>query len=128
MPESAYRVRSLASYTTWYVRTLIFEVRSLPHRIRLLSQKTNEGTLPLDLGAAFETAPNGETVPCKATLAHTQYIEFLLARYPWASHADVLMALDGWDKGSQQFVRTDTNNMDAVRAQFNQYPLALQQR
>lgn len=60
----------------------------------------------------YEEAPSGEIVPCKATLARTQYIEFLLARYPWASDADVLLALDGWDKGITQTPRSsDIVNM-----------------
>src|ERR1700722_5755603 len=90
---------SLASYALWYVRTLLSEVRSLPHRIRMLSRKTTQN-FPMDLGPLFEKTPSGEMVPCKATIARTQYIEFLLARYPWASDGDVLLALDGWDKGT----------------------------
>ena len=53
---------------------------------------------PIDLGPLYEESPSGELVPCKATIARTQYVEFLLARYPWASDADILLALDGWDK------------------------------
>ena len=107
------RAQSLASYSAWYVRTLVSEVRSLPHRIRILSQKKND---PIDLGPMYEELPSGETLPCKATIARTQYVEFLLARYPWASEADILLALDGWDKGTECFLRTrDTDNMDHVR-------------
>ena len=57
---------------------------------------------------------------------HTQYIEFLLARYPWVSAADALLALDGWDKGTE-YIRgnADTGNMNAEESKRNQYPLAL---
>jgi hypothetical protein len=80
----------------------------------------------VDLGPLFEKSPTGEIVPCKATIARTQYIEFLLARFPWASGGDVLMALDGWDKGSESVNRNvGTSHMDAEESRRNQYPLAL---
>lgn len=84
----------------WYGRTLVSEVRSFAHRIRILSRRRRHRD-PIDLGPMFEESPTGELVPCKATLARTQYIEFLLARFPWASDADVLLALDGWDKATR---------------------------
>ena len=122
MLSAASGLRRLVSGSVWYVRTLVSEVRSLPHRIRMLSQKKND---PIDLGPIYEELPSGETLPCKATIARTQYVEFLLARYPWASEADILLALDGWDKGTECFLRTrDTDNMDALAAK-EQYHLAL---
>ena len=122
MPSISGRVHSLASYTLLYARTLVSEVRSLPHRIRLLSRKNY---YPIDLGPLYETDQGGETLPCKATIARTQYIEFLLARYPWVTDAEVLLALDGWDRGTECFLRTqDTSSMDASAAR-DQYPLAL---
>ena len=129
MPSVAIHTRSLASYSVWYVRTLLSEVRSLHHRIRVLSQKTNCQKFPVDFGPMFEKDQSGQTVPCKATIARTQYIEFLLARYPWASGADVLLALDGWDKGTQYVLHTsDTSNMDELEARRDQYPLALSEQ
>src|SRR6266446_7997393 len=123
MPSTANRVRSrLSAWIPGYVRILVSEVRSFPHRIRMLFQKTNR---PLDLGPLYEELPSGELVPCKATIARTQYVEFLLARYPWASDADILLALDGWDKGTECFLRSqDTGSMGEVEAR-GQYHLAL---
>lgn len=122
MPSIGNYVHSLASYGAWYVRTFVSEVRNVPHRIRMLPRKTSD---PIDLGPLYEELPSGELLPCKATIARTQYVEFLLARYPWASSADILLALDGWNKGTECFLRTqDTGNMDASAAK-DQYPLAL---
>jgi hypothetical protein len=122
MPSISNYVHSLASYTAWYARTLLSEVRTVPHRIRMLPRKKND---PIDLGPLYEESPSGELVPCKATIARTQYVEFLLARYPWASDADILLALDGWDKGTELVRHTlDTSKMDASAAK-DQYPLAL---
>jgi hypothetical protein len=92
----------------------------------MLSQRTSRQGFPVDLGPLFEKSPTGETLPCKATIARTQYIEFLLARYPWASGADILLALDGWDKGTEYIRRNaDSGKMDAEESSRNQYPLAL---
>ncbi len=122
MPSIGKYVRSLASDLAWYARTLLSEVRSVPHRIRMLPRKTSD---PIDLGPLYERSPSGDLQPCKATIARTQYVEFLLARYPWVSEADILLALDGWDKGTEGFLSTrDTGNMDASAAR-DQYPLAL---
>jgi hypothetical protein len=123
------RARSLSSYSLWYVRTLVSEVRSLPHRIRILSQRTSRQDLPVDLGPLFEKGPSGEIVPCKATIARTQYIEFLLAKFPWASGADVLLALDGWDKGTEYIRRiSDTDDIREEESQRQQYSLALSEK
>lgn len=112
MPSAIHRVRLLASNTLWYVHTLLLEVRSLPRRIGMLSQRTYRHSDPIDLGPMFEKTQSGETVPCKATIARTQYVEFLLARYPWATDADILLALDGWDKGTEWALDTaGSNNM-----------------
>jgi hypothetical protein len=116
------RARSGLSYSVWYVQTLVSEARSLPHRMRMLSHKRNH---PIDLGPIYEEGPDGELLPCKATIARTQYVEFLLARYPWASEADVLLAVDGWDKGTECFLRTrDIGKIDEIPAS-GQYHLAL---
>ena len=128
MPALIERARFLGSYSLWYARTLVSEVRSLPHRICILSRKTNHQNHPVDFGPIFEKTPSGEIVPCKATIARTQYIEFLLARYPWATEADVLLALDGWDKGTEYLSRTsDTSNMDEGSSR-QQYLLDLVQQ
>lgn len=116
--------RSLASSMSWYVHTLLSEVRSLPHRIQMLSRKTNRQSVLIDLGPAFEENPNGEISECKATIARTQYVEFLLSRFPWASDADILLALDGWDRGTEYLLRTNTSNM-GDSASREQYPLTL---
>jgi hypothetical protein len=122
MPLISNYVRSLASGTAWYARILVSEVRSFPRRIRIVRRRKSD---PIDLGPLYEESPSGELVPCKATIARTQYVEFLLARYPWASDADILLALDGWDKGTELLRRTqDTSKMDASAAR-DQYPLAL---
>jgi hypothetical protein len=124
MPSISNYVHSLASNSLWYVRTLLLEVCNTPRRIRMLRRKKRD---PLDLGPLYEECPSGELVPCKATIARTQYVEFLLARYPWASDVDVLLALDGWDKGTELVRHTlDTSKMDASVAR-DQYPLALAQ-
>jgi len=91
----------MAINLSWYARTLVSEVRSLSHRIQILSRKKSLRPAPIDLGPIYEVSPSGETVLCKATIARTQYIEFLLARFPWATDADILLALDGWDKGTK---------------------------
>ena len=124
MPSINTYVRSLVSSSAWYARTLVSEVCNVPRRIRLLPRKRHD---PLDLGPLYEESPSGELVPCKATIARTQYVEYLLARYPWASDSDILLALDGWDKGTE-LVRhsSDTSKMDASVAR-DQYPLALAQ-
>src|ERR1700694_1771217 len=122
MPSISNYVRSLVSSAVWYVRALGSEVRSVPHRIRMLPRKTND---PIDLGPLYEESPCGDLLPCKATIARTQYVEFLLARYTWVSEADILLALDDWYKGTEGFLRTQgTGNMDAS-ASRDQYPLAL---
>ena len=129
MPAAIPASPSRVSYWLWYVRTLVSEVRSLPHRIQMLSRRTNRQDFPVDLGPLFETTPSGETLPCKATIARTQYIEFLLARYPWVSAADALLALDGWDKGTEYTRRSaDSGNMDGEESKRNQYSLALIQQ
>ena len=101
MPSVIDHVRLLASNVSWYGRMLLSEVHSFPHRIQMLAQRTYRHSDPIDLGPMFEQGPSGETVPCKATIARTQYVEFLLARFPWASDADIALALDGWDKGTR---------------------------
>jgi hypothetical protein len=123
MPSIGNYVRSLVSDYLWYARTLVSEIRIVPHRIRMLHRKTND---PIDLGPLYERSPSGHLLPCKATIARTQYVEFLLARYPWVSEADVLLALDGWDKGTEGFLNSrDTGSMDESAAARDQYPLAL---
>jgi len=119
------RVRLLASNAAWYGHTLLSEARSFAHRIRTLSRRRRRRPDPIDLGPMFEVTPAGETVPCKATIARTQYIEFLLARFPWASDADILLALDGWDKGTK--LSHDTADTERMRESetSDQYHLAL---
>jgi hypothetical protein len=73
----------------------------------MLSRKINPCFEPLDLGPMFEESRTGEIVPCKTTIARIQYIEFLIARFPWASDADILLALDGWDQGTREFLHTE---------------------
>ncbi len=87
MPSISKYMRSLASDSSWYVRTLVSEVRNVPRRIRMLPRRTHD---PIDLGPLYEQSPSGDLLPCKATIARTQYVEFLLARYPWVSEADIL--------------------------------------
>lgn len=125
MLSAANRVRLLASSAAWYGHTLLSEARSFAHRIRTLSRRRHHRPDPIDLGPMFEEGPNGEIKPCKATIARTQYIEFLLARFPWASDADVLLALDGWDKGTK--LLHDTEGSEHMREQEtkDQYHLAL---
>jgi hypothetical protein len=125
MPSVNERTRLLASSASWYGRMLVSEVRSFAHRIRMLSRKRNRRSDPIDLGPMFEESPTGETVPCKATIARTQYVEFLLARFPWASDADILLALDGWDKGTKCGLHTEgTDNTREVETR-EQYHLTL---
>lgn len=127
MPSIADHVRLLVSGASWYGHTLSSEVRSLAHRIQMLSRRRHRRTEPIDLGPMFEQLPNGEIVPCKATIARTQYVEFLLARFPWASDADIELALDGWDKGTRQMHHTgDTDNMREAETR-EQYHLTLGQ-
>jgi hypothetical protein len=73
----------------------------------------------------FEQFPDGEIAPCKATIVSTQYIEFLLARFPWASDADVLLALDGWDKGTRLVQDTADNERLREPEARDQYHLTL---
>jgi hypothetical protein len=124
MPAVADHALGSAASLSWYVRTLLLEVRSLSHRIRILSRKRNRPD-PIDLGPMYEVGPDGATVLCKATFARTKYIEFLLARFPWVTDADILLALDGWDKASKGMLRSeDTERMDEV-ATSEQYHLTL---
>ena len=124
MPSRLNPARFLAEDVWWYGRIFVSEARSFAHRIGMLSRKRRRRD-PIDLGPMFVEAPNGEIVPCTATLARTQYIEFLLARYPWASDADILLALDGWDKGTTQTPHSaDIASMREIEPS-EQYPLAL---
>jgi hypothetical protein len=47
------------------------------------------------------------------------YIEFLIARFPWASDADILLALDGWDQGTREFLHTEGGD-DMREAETNE--------
>lgn len=125
MPSVAYRARLLVSGASWYGHTLLSEARSFAHRIQMLSRRRYRRTDPIDLGPMFEQFPNGEIAPCKATIARTQYVEFLLARYPWASDADIELALDGWDKGTRQIPRTEDNDSMREVETSQQYHLTL---
>jgi hypothetical protein len=107
MPSASDRARLLVAGASWYGHTLLSEARSFVHRIRMLSRKMNHCCEPIDLGPMFEESRTGEIVPCKTTTARMQYIEFLLARFPWASDADILLALDGWDHGTREFLHTE---------------------
>ena len=124
MPSIAYRVRRLASSVSWYAHMFVSEARSFAHRTRMLSRKRNRRD-PIDLGPMFEQGPNGEMVPCKATIARTQYVEFLLARFPWASDADIELALDGWDKGTTVLLGTEDSERRRERETSEQYHLGL---
>jgi hypothetical protein len=106
MPSASDRVRLLAAGASWYGHTLLSEARSFVHRIRML-RKMNPRSEPVDLGPMFEESPAGEILPCTATIARIQYIESVLARFPWASDADILLALDGWDQGAREFPHTE---------------------
>lgn len=103
---------------------LVLEVRSFAHRIQILSRK-RKSQAPIDLGPMFVESPTGEIVPCKATFARTQYIEFLLARYSWATDADILLALDGWDKGATSIPHSSDSASMREHETSEQYPLAL---
>jgi hypothetical protein len=118
------RVRARLTYIAWYVRTLLSETRSLPHRMRVLSERMNHHAYQLELGPLTEEGPLGELRPCKATIGRTQCIESLTAKYPWISFGDVLLALDGWEMGSEYTRHSqDNENMPLGLAQENQYPL-----
>jgi hypothetical protein len=125
MLSATNRVRLLASYAAWYGHTLLSEARSFAHRIRTLSRRRHHRPDPIDLGPMFEQAPDGAIAPCKATIARTQYIEFLLARFPWASDADVLLALDGWDKGTKLVLGTADSEHRREPETREQYHLSL---
>jgi hypothetical protein len=105
---------------------LLLEARSFVQRMRILSEK-RKTQAPIDLGPLFEESPSGELVPCKATFARTQYIEFLLARYSWVTDADLLLALDGWDKATKCTPDISGSGSASMREHesSSQYPLAL---
>ena len=125
MPSIIDRARLVVSGASWYGHTLLSEARSFVHRIQMLSRKRNRRSDPIDLGPMFEELPTGEIVPCKATAARTQYVEFLLARFPWASDADIELALDGWDKGTTTTLHTEgSGNMREAETR-EQYHLTL---
>ncbi len=125
MTFSALHAPSRVSRIAWYVRTFLSELRTLPPRIRTLSQKTNPQDSPLDLGPLYEQNSDGETVLCKATIARTQYVEFVLARYPWATETDLLFALDGWDKGAEYLAHISDTSSLGERASKGQISLTL---
>jgi len=125
MPLRNVRIFRLQSDIRWYVRMLLSEARSFPHHIRMLSQRRRRRPDPIDLGPLYEQGPGGELLPCKATIARTRYVEFLLARYPWVSDSDIVLALDGWDKGTECSRHSEgTNKMENIGTR-DQYPLVL---
>jgi hypothetical protein len=58
-------------------------------------------SLGLDLGHAFERAPDGNWQLCSATRARNECIENISAKYPWLSHGDALLILEGWELGRE---------------------------
>jgi len=118
-----------AKYTVWYVQTLLCEIRNLPRRIHMVSERMNRQDYQLELGPSTEETLSGYLVPCKATIGRMEYITSLLKTYPWLTGADVLLALDGWDVGSGYYndiLGIENKQLDI--SQKDQYPLPLVQQ
>ncbi len=81
----------------WYARMLRLEARSLLHRIRILSYERDR--LGVDCGHLFEPEQDGYLVECKETIACSDCIEIVSAKYPWVSASDFLLVREGWDRG-----------------------------
>jgi hypothetical protein len=82
----------------WWQQALFLEFRSLAGRIRTLRGRRT-GRAATDCGPLYEVAPSGQLRLSLETTARIQGIEALTAKYPWASEADWMLALEGWEMG-----------------------------
>ena len=124
----------------WFVHIARAEVRSLCNRIRVLRDRRKMQTdrydgMSVDLGPLLEPklnesvsqhsqqeAPAGCLVPCTETLCRSRDIESLFSKFPWASDADILLFLEGWEMGRRSAHDSACNkNMEPQQA----YLLAL---
>lgn len=95
------------SHTATLLRIARAEVRSCRGRIGVLcgSGKRQSGewylTSILDLGPMFEDGPDEHLQLCRDSLARSEGIVKISAKYPWASAGDALLFLEGWEAARQ---------------------------
>jgi hypothetical protein len=77
---------------------LLGELRSLRVRIRILYAQGLDRRA-LDLGPVFEEDANGRLIPCIRTRRCSEDMQYLMTRYPWMQHPDLLVSLAAWEKG-----------------------------
>lgn len=127
--SSLQRLRARVKYSSWYVRALLFEMSSLFQRMRILSERMNPLAYHVDLGPLTKETPEGHAVTCMSTASRSRCIEAVSTKYPWVTDAELLIALDAWEMGSE-YTRgnLDTSNTEIQFSQEDQYPLALAER
>jgi hypothetical protein len=113
------RVRARLSYISWYVRTLVSETRSLPQRMRILSERTNHLAGHVDLGPLAQETKQGHLVSCTSTISRMQCIESVSAKHPWATDAELLIALDAWEMGSEYTLRNQNQDTSSTERQLS---------
>ena len=82
----------------WWARTVWTEMRSLTHRIRLLHE-CKKDPLRVSCVLYFERDSTGRVDLSSSTCARIEGTLAILSKYPWASDADMILALEGWDLG-----------------------------
>lgn len=55
----------------------------------------------VDLGPALETQPSGHLGPCIRTRACIRDRQRVHESHPWGSPVDLLLFLEGWDRGAE---------------------------
>lgn len=85
----------------WWVRTVGAELRSLAGRMRALHARRRGPDDSLSCGLLFERESSGRVVLSRSTLARIEGTVALLSKYQWASDADMMLVLEGWDLGSE---------------------------
>jgi hypothetical protein len=83
----------------WWMKTIWTEMRSLTYRIRLLHECRKD---PRKVSCAlfFEKDSTGRVDLSASTVARIEDTLAILSKYLWATHADMILALEGWDLGS----------------------------
>jgi hypothetical protein len=105
-------LRERLSNTLWKLHICRLEVRSLVLRIRMW-RDTKRWQLDLDAGPAYQKSKTSEhLLPCERTFARIRDIQCLLASRPWATDADVLLALHAWQMGEQYAQNSHSEQME----------------
>jgi hypothetical protein len=83
---------------------IVWELRTLPHRIQLLRQYRLD--LRLDPGPEMGTDSNGDPVYCRRRHSRIVDKQTLSSTLPWASPLEELLFLEAWDMGADWALRT----------------------